>query len=102
MNENEYAWSPIFATVLLETNAGKLPQRVREAVRAIDKRLSDHEPMDLKELQAICDAKAALYRLERRGTVARLVHGLSHLRLGAFWDADLENKGFGVEQSDRS
>jgi hypothetical protein len=63
----EYVWSPIFASALLETDSGKRSQRVSEAARAIDKRLSDHHPMDLKELQTICDAKAALYALKRRG-----------------------------------
>jgi hypothetical protein len=71
MNEIEYAWSPIFAAALLETNSRKLAQRVSGAARAIDKRLSDHHPMDLKELQMICDAKAALYALKRERRVGR-------------------------------
>ena len=63
---NEYVWSPIFAAALLETNSRKLAQRVSEAARAIDNRLSDHHPMDLTELQTILDAKATLYALKRR------------------------------------
>ena len=62
---NEYAWSPIFASALLETDSRKLSQRASEAASAIDKRLSDHHPMDLKELQTIREAKAALYALKR-------------------------------------
>ena len=64
---NEYVWSPIFTSALLETDRGKRSQRVSEAARAIDRRLSDNHPMDLKELQTIREAKAALNAIKHRG-----------------------------------
>ena len=67
MNVETYVWSPIFASALSETDSRKLPHRISEAARAMDKRLSDHQPMDLTELQAICEAKAALNLLKHRG-----------------------------------
>jgi hypothetical protein len=83
MNENEYPWSPIFAAAVLETDSRKLAERVSEAACTIDKRLSDRNPMDLKELQTICDAKAVLYALKRERRAGKgcvhLTHGLLKL-----------------------
>lgn len=63
--EAEYDWQGIYEAAILETDNGKLAQRVRAAKAAIDARLQLDHGGTPEERQAIADALAGLSILGR-------------------------------------
>jgi len=58
-----YAWFSAYRTAVLEPDFTLVPERVREALRAIEERLNGPAQMDEAERQAIVDARAGLGKL---------------------------------------
>jgi hypothetical protein len=57
-------WSRLYVNAILETDSRKLPQRIREAERAIRKRLSSSLPVDAAEQEIMTGARARLKSLK--------------------------------------
>lgn len=62
--KNSYLWSRLYMNAVLETDSRKLRQRIREAERAIRKRLSSNLPIDPAEQQIMTGARARVKSLK--------------------------------------
>jgi hypothetical protein len=59
-----YIWSKLYASAVLETDARKLPLRIREAEWAIRERFSSTMPIGFAERQIITGASVRLKELK--------------------------------------
>jgi hypothetical protein len=55
-----YSWQPPYASAVLETDPGKMPSRIAEALKAIEERVRSHGELDEPECAAIEDARTRL------------------------------------------
>jgi len=68
MKKSHEMWSRLYVNAILETDSRKLPQRIREAERAIRERLFSTSPIAPPEQQILAGARARLKELKGERT----------------------------------
>ena len=66
--KTSHLWSRLYVNAILETDARKLPQRIREAERAIQERLTHSLPLDPAEHEIMIGARVRLQSLKTERT----------------------------------